>query len=122
MATMSSGVNTGLIARADSSSAMVEDFALLVPRDRSLQLQHEAVHLGFGQRIGALLLDGVLRGEDQERPPAEGGVADGHLPLLHGLKQRALHLGRGPVDFVGQDDVREDRALLGRELVRSAGL
>ena len=42
-------------------------------------------------------------------------VADGHLPLLHRLQQRALHLGGGTVDLVGEDDVGEDRAALGGE-------
>ena len=32
-----------------------------------LDVEHEAVELGFGQRIGAFLLDRVLRGEDEER-------------------------------------------------------
>ena len=31
------------------------------------QLEEEAVELGFGQRIGAFLLDRVLRGHDEER-------------------------------------------------------
>ena len=30
-------------------------------------VEHEAVQLGLGQRIGALLLDGVLRGQHEER-------------------------------------------------------
>ena len=30
-------------------------------------LQQETVELGFGQRIGALLLDRVLRGQHEER-------------------------------------------------------
>ena len=32
-----------------------------------VQLEHEAVELRLGQRVGALLLDGVLRGQDEER-------------------------------------------------------
>ena len=32
------------------------------------------------------------------------------LPLLHRFQQRRLRFGRRAVDFVGQDDVREDRA------------
>ena len=32
-----------------------------------LDVEHEAVELGFGQRIGAFLLDRVLRGDDEER-------------------------------------------------------
>jgi hypothetical protein len=38
-----------------------------------------------------------------------------HLPLLHRFEQRALYLCRRPVDFVREDDVREDRAFLCRE-------
>ena len=32
-----------------------------------MDLEHEAVELGFGQRIGAFLLDGVLRGQHEKR-------------------------------------------------------
>jgi hypothetical protein len=41
-----------------------------------------------------------------------GLVADRDLVLLHRFEQRALHLGGRAVDLVGQDDLREDRALL----------
>ena len=76
-----------------------------------LQLEHEAVHLRLGQRISAFLLDGILRGQHQERLlQLEGLVADGDLLFLHGFEQRALHLGGRAVDFVGQDEVGEDRA------------
>ena len=76
-------------------------------------LEHEAVELGFGQRIGAFLLDRVLRGQDEEGlGQLVGRVADGDLPFLHGFEQGALHLGRGAVDFVGEDEVGEDRAQL----------
>ena len=54
------------------------------------QLQHEAVDLRFGQRIRAFLLDGVLRGEHEERFGERiRRVADGDLLFLHGLEQRA---------------------------------
>ncbi len=39
-------------------------------------------------------------------------VPDGDLMFLHRLEERALHLGRGAVDFVGEDEVGEDRAFL----------
>jgi hypothetical protein len=32
-----------------------------------LDVEHEAVELGFGQRIGPFLLDRVLRGDREER-------------------------------------------------------
>ena len=43
-------------------------------------------------------------------------VPDRHLPFLHHLEQRRLHLGRGPVDLVGEEEVAEDGAELGVEL------
>ena len=39
-----------------------------------------------------------------------GLPADRHLPLLHRLEQRALHLRGRTVHLVGQHEVREDRA------------
>ena len=76
-------------------------------------LEHETVHLGLRQGIGALLLDGVLGGHHQEGfREFVGVVADGDLVLLHGFQQGALHLGRGTVDFIGQDEVGEDGALV----------
>ena len=45
-----------------------QDFLLLVPRGiADPHLEHEAVELRLGQRIGALLLDRVLGGEHEER-------------------------------------------------------
>jgi len=79
-------------------------------------LHHEPVDLRLGQRVGALRLDRVLRGHDQEWLGHPKGLpADGDLVLLHHLKQGALHLGRGAVDLIGQQHVREDRAELGLE-------
>ena len=42
-------------------------------------------------------------------------MADRHLPLLHHLEQRRLHLRRRTVDLVREQEVAEDRALLGVE-------
>ena len=94
--------------------------ALMDPQDIDLlgqlgighqHLHHEAVELRLGQRIGPFLLDGVLRGEDREyaRQRIRGPI-DGHLPFLHGLQQGRLGLGRGSVDFIGQEELGEDRA------------
>ncbi len=76
-------------------------------------LHEEPVALGLGQGVDAFALDRVLRGEHQERRRhVEGLAADGHVVLGHHLEQRRLHLGRGPVDLVGQHEVGEDRAEL----------
>ena len=75
-------------------------------------LEHEAVHLRFGQRIGAFLLDRILRGQHEERRrQRDRFAAERDLAFLHRFEQRALHLGRRAVDFVGEDEVGEDRAL-----------
>ena len=74
-------------------------------------VEHEAVELGLGQRVGSLLLDRVLGGQDEERiGQAVPLAAHGHLPLLHGLQECRLGLGRRAIDLVGQHDVGEDRA------------
>ena len=47
---------------------MLDDLdLLLLGRVVDLHHEHEAVELGLGQRVGALLLDRVLGGEDEER-------------------------------------------------------
>ena len=76
-----------------------------------LDLQHEAIELGFGQRVGALLLDRVLRREHEERRlDRVRHAADRDVLLLHRLQQRGLRLGGRAVDLVGEDDVGEHRA------------
>ena len=76
------------------------------------EIEHEPVELCFGKRVGSFLLDGILRGEHEERflqrIRLSGG---GHAMLLHRLEQRRLRLRRRAVDLVGQDDVGEHRAL-----------
>jgi hypothetical protein len=73
-------------------------------------LEHEAVDLRLGKRVGALRLDRVLRGEDEERLRDGVGLpADRDLVLLHHLEQRRLHLRRGAIDLVGEQEVAEDR-------------
>ena len=82
-------------------------------------LEHEAVDLRLGERVGALLLDRVLRREDEERLRKRVRlIANRHLALLHRLEKRRLHFRRRAVDFVGQEQVGEDRPLLRRELAR----
>ena len=41
-----------------------------------------------------------------------GGAVYGHLALLHRLQQGGLHLGRCAIDLVGQQHLREHRALV----------
>ncbi len=76
-------------------------------------VQHEAVELRLGQRIGAFHLDGVLRGEHEEGLGERHGVSgDGDLMLLHGLQQRGLGLWRRAVDLIREDHVGKDGAFV----------
>ena len=94
-----------------------EDLQLLVRlRIAHDDFEHEAIDLRLGKGIRPLLLDRVLRGHHQERLRERvGGLPDRHLPLLHRLQQGTLHLGRGAVDLVGENDVGKDRPLLDGE-------
>ena len=86
------------------------------------QAHQEAVELAFRQRIGALELVGVLRGQHEERRAQRPRLAvQRHLAVAHRLQQGALGARRGPVDLVGQDDLGEERAGLEDELRRWAG-
>ena len=118
---MSSGVMTraGFGIFAAGLEIHADDVALLLFLGiGDARLEHETVHLRLGERIGTLLLEGVLRSQHEERLRQRIGlVADGHLPLLHGLQQGALHLGGRTVDLVGQDEVGENGALLHVELL-----
>ncbi len=81
------------------------------------QPHQEAVALRLGQGIGALELDRVLRGDDEEGHVEHVGRAvDGDGALLHRLEHGRLGLRPRPVDLVAQDDVGEDRAGLELEV------
>jgi hypothetical protein len=45
-----------------------------------------------------------------------GGAVDRDLALFHGLEQRRLRLGRGPVDLIAEHDVGEHRTRLELEV------
>ena len=80
-------------------------------------LQHETVHLSLRQRVCALLLNGVLRSQYEERLRKFISIGgDGHLTLLHGFEQCTLHLGWSTVDLICQNEVGEDRTFLCLEL------
>jgi len=80
-------------------------------RIRDIHLQHETVELRFGQRIGAFLLERVLRGHDVKRArQVVGNAANGHLVFLHCLQQRGLRAWAGAVDFIGHEELAEHGA------------
>jgi hypothetical protein len=74
------------------------------------QAHQEAVHLRLRQRIGAVVLHRILRGDHHEGARQHVRTAvDGHLAFVHGFQQRRLRLGRGAIDLVGQQEIGEDR-------------
>jgi hypothetical protein len=71
----------------------------------------KTIELRLRQRIGADLVDRVLRRDHEERLGQRARfVLDRDLVFLHRLEQRALGLGAGAVDLVGQQHLREHRA------------
>ena len=79
---------------------------VVVVRVAERRAHQEAVELGLGQAVRALLLHRVLGGDDDERARhVVADAVDGDVALLHHLEQRGLRLRRGPVDLVGQHDV-----------------
>ena len=72
--------------------------------------QQEAIELGLGERIRALVLHGVGGREHVEwRSKRERLTLDGHLPFLHRLEQGRLCLRGRAVDLVSQEQPSEDR-------------
>ena len=61
------GIEAGVVAGEDRQ-------LLLGGRVADDELEQEAVELGLGQRVGALVLDRVLGGDDQERHRAAAGA------------------------------------------------
>ena len=65
------------------------------------EFKEEAIHLGLGEGVGALLFDGVLGGHDKKGLRQRVGMAaDGDVALLHGFEEGALDLGGGSINFV----------------------
>ena len=76
-----------------------------------VDLQQEAVELRLGQRIGAFLLQRVLRRQHMKRPRQRVVLAgDRDAALLHRLQQRRLRARAGAVDLVGHQQLAEHRA------------
>ncbi len=86
-----------------------------------LDAHEKAVQLRFGQREGADLRGGVLRGDDEEGLGQTPRLAFGRdLMLFHGLQQRRLCLGRAAVHLVGQYHLEENGARVEFEARRFA--
>ena len=81
--------------------------------------EEESVELRLGEREGPGEVLRVLRGDDEEGVGQRNGLPiERHLPLVHALEQRRLRARARAVDLVGEENVREDRALPEDELAR----
>ena len=77
------------------------------------QAHQEAVHLRLRQRICAVVLHRILRGDHHKRARQQvRAPVDGHLALVHGFQQRRLRFGRSAIDLVRQQEIGEDRPRL----------
>ena len=96
----------------------VQNFGQFLPCGIShQQLEEEPIELCFRQRIGSLLVDGILSGQNEERLGQRTHLPTGSdLALLHRLQHGRLGLRRGAVDFVGQDQMGKHRTPLELEL------
>src|SRR5215813_2017807 len=84
---------------------------LLVRGVREADLEEEAIELRLRQRICAFHLDGVERGQHEERRwQAIGGASHRYLQFGHRFQQRGLRLWRGAVDLIPQQNMSEDRS------------
>ncbi len=113
----------GLGARLFGAGRVEQDFALgVLARIVDVDLHQEAVELRFRKRIGAFLLERVLRRQHMERlrqivPRAR----DRDVLLLHRLEQCGLRARRGAVDLVGHQELREHRTGDEAEIALAAG-
>ena len=100
------------VGRTGRARHEFENLSLFIARRiADFQFEHEAVNLRFRQRIRAFLLNRILRGQNEKRFfEFESLLANRDLLFLHGLEQRALHLGGGAIDFIGENEVGENRA------------
>jgi len=93
------------------ADTLAQDFPLRVVRGVAhFDAHEEAVELGFRKRIGAMMLDRVLRGDDKERLGEQlRSAVHADLGFVHGLEKGGLCARRGAIDFVGEHDIGEDR-------------
>ena len=76
----------------------------------NLDLQEKPIQLRFGQRVGAFLLDRVLRRQHVERlGQAMFNARDADPAFLHRLQKCGLGARAGAVDFVRHQELAEHR-------------
>ncbi len=116
-------VHRGLGARLVGAGRVEQDFALgVLARIIDVDLHQEAVELRFGKRIGAFLLQRILRREHMERlRQIVARAGDRDVLLLHRLQQCRLGARRSAVDLVRHQELREHRTGDEAEVALAAG-
>src|SRR6266851_3880352 len=94
------------------ANALAENFLFrFVGGIAHFDAHQETVELRFRQRIGAVMLDRILRGDDEKGLwKRERFAVHGDLRFVHGFEKSGLRARRGAVDFVSENDVGENRA------------
>ncbi len=88
--------------------------AVRIPHGNAHQ---EAIQLALRKHVRSFELKWILSGDDHERGgQAVRGSVGRHLPITHRLQQGALRSRRRSVDFIGQDNIRENRAAIENKL------
>ena len=78
-----------------------------------LKLEEKPVDLGFRKRIRSFHLNGILSGQNHKRrAQSVFGSENRDSFFLHGLQQGGLGFWAGPVDFIGQNQLAENGALI----------
>ena len=109
---LSAARGRGLIRLIDIFLAVKDESGQVKAKEMTGLTQEETVELRLRQRIGAFELNRVLGRDDEELlAEAVGRVVDRDLALLHRLEQGGPRLWWSPVDFIGEQDLSEDRAL-----------
>jgi len=101
-------------------NAAAKNFALGFVRGVAhFDAHEETVQLGFRKRISTVMLDGILRGNDEKGfGKRKGATVDGDLRFVHSFEKGGLRAWRGAIDFIRENDVGEDGALPELELAR----
>src|SRR6266849_9075227 len=94
------------------ANAFAQDFLFGFVRGIAhFDAHQKTVELRFGQGVGAVMLDGILRGDYEKwLGKWKRFTVDGDLRFVHGFEKRGLRARRSAVDFVGEDDVGENRS------------
>src|SRR5258707_176720 len=101
---------SALLEAMNEAQVTVDGKTLPLPQPFLVIATQNPVELGFGKRVGAVMLDGILRGDDEKWLRQRKRLAvDGDLRFVHGFEKRGLRARRCAVDFVGENDVCKNR-------------